>query len=107
LFESELERERGHTLFARRGHDFQSIDLHELALEWCRDVVGDRVGARAGIVDCREIVYGELKVSHHPEKDHGKRQDRGHYWPPDEWFRKIHFDPPASTVAGLAGACWI
>jgi hypothetical protein len=58
------------------------------------------------IVDRRQIVYGELEVSHHPEEDHGKSQTAVITGRRMNGSERFMFDPPASLWPDLAGACW-
>ena len=48
--QGELKRQAGVALSALGSDQFESIDLHELALERRRDIVGDGLGTGAGIV---------------------------------------------------------
>ena len=67
------------SLSALGSHHLQSVDLHELAFERRGDVVGNRIrtGARIThlhlddrIVDGRQIVYRQLKITQHAKQDY-------------------------------------
>ena len=108
LVQRELQREAHVALRALRGHQLQSVDLHELPLERRGDIVGDGVRARARIiclhgndriVHHRQIVHRKAQITEHAENDHGDGQDRRHDRPANEWFGKIHDCPAAGAGA--------
>src|SRR5918996_9350 len=105
-----MESESHNALSTLRRYDLEPVDLHELALEWRGNVVGNRVRACAritnhhldnGIVDRRKIVNRELEITQHAEEDHRQSEDCRHHRPPDEWFGEIHDFDPFPAVAGL------
>ena len=108
-----MERETRVPLGALRGHELQSVDLHELPLERRGDVVGHRVraGPRVvrlnldhGVVHRRQVVHGELQIAEHPEEDHGDCQDRGHDRPADERLGEVHDLPPGFAAGEVSAA---
>ena len=94
-------------------HQLQSVDLHELPLERRGDIIGHGLGTRARIigldldnrvVNRRQIVYRQTKVTENAEQNRRQSQDRRHDRSANEWFREIHDLSPGFAGVGSLSA---
>ena len=113
LVQGELEGQAHVPLGALRRDDLEAGDLHELALERRRDVVGHRVRAGAGVVGLHlddrvvhggQVVHRQLPVAEDAEQHHRGGEDRRHDRPADERLGQVHGFGAAPGSAGLRRA---